>query len=70
MINSDYKKKMTDSWFNFLQTQICKEFESLEKGRKFIKRKWNKKNKNEGGGTSFLLTEGKIFFPGIIFPKI
>ena len=34
MINSDFRKKMADSWFSYLQSQICKEFELLEKGRK------------------------------------
>ena len=54
MINSDFRKKMVDSWFSYLQSQICNEFEFFEKGRKkFIKRDWNKKNKKEGGGTSF-----------------
>ena len=39
---------MVDSWFSYLQSQICKEFEFLEKGRKkFVKRDWNKENKNE-----------------------
>ena len=53
---------MTDSWFSYLQIQICKEFEFLEKGKaKFIRREWNKKNKNEGGGTSFLLSKGNLF---------
>ena len=62
MINSDFKKEMADSWFSFLQTQICKEFEFLEEGKKkFIKRDWHKNNKNEGGGTSFTLLGGKIF---------
>ena len=62
MINSDYKKKIADSWFSYLQSQICKEFEFLEKRKKkFIKRDWNKKNKNEGGGTSFMLSNGSIF---------
>ena len=62
MINSDFRKKMADSWFSYLQNQICKEFELLEKGRKkFIRRDWNKKNKNEGGGTSFLLSGGDLF---------
>ena len=46
MINSDFKKKMTDSWFSYLQAQICKEFESFEKKKKFIRRDWSKKNKN------------------------
>ena len=62
MINSEFKKKMADRWFSYLQSQICKEFEFLEKGRKkFIRRDWNKKNKNEGGGTSFLLSGGRVF---------
>ena len=62
MINSDFRKKMADSWFSYLQIQICKEFEFLENGtKKFVRRDWNKKNKNEGGGTSFLLSKGNIF---------
>ena len=62
MKNSDFKKKMTDSWFSYLQNQICKEFENIEKGRKkFVKREWGKKNKKEGGGISFLLSGGNIF---------
>ena len=62
MINSDFRKKMADSWFSYLQSQICKEFEYLEDNKKkFIKRIWSKKKLNEGGGTSFLLSGGKIF---------
>ena len=62
MITSDFRKKMVDSWFSFLQSQICKEFEFIEKNKvKFTKRNWNKNKKNEGGGTSFLLSNGKIF---------
>ena len=62
MITSDFKKKMTDSWFSYLQSQICKEFEFLEKNKvKFLKRDWTKSKKNEGGGTSYLLSKGKIF---------
>ena len=62
MITSDFRKKMVDSWFSFLQSQICKEFEFIEKNKvKFSKRNWNKNKKNEGGGTSFLLSKGKIF---------
>ncbi len=60
MKNSEYRKKMADSWFSYLQTQICKEFEVIEKGKKkFVKRNWYKKK--EGGGTSFLLSNGSIF---------
>ena len=62
MITSDFKKEMTDSWFSYLQSQICKEFEYLEENKlKFTKRDWSKNKKNEGGGTSFLLSKGKIF---------
>ena len=62
MITPDYKKKMADNWFSYLQSQICKEFESLENNKiRFIKRDWRKKKKKEGGGTSFLLSDGKIF---------
>jgi coproporphyrinogen III oxidase len=62
MINSEFRKKMADSWFSYLQNQICKEFEAIEKGKKkFIKRNWHKDNGKEGGGTSFLLSNGKIF---------
>jgi coproporphyrinogen III oxidase len=62
MINTDSKKKITDSWFSYLQSQICREFEIIEKSKKkFIKRDWYKDNKKEGGGTSFLLSGGNIF---------
>jgi len=33
MITPDFRKKMADSWFSYLQTQICKEFEYLEKNK-------------------------------------
>ena len=62
MISLDFKKKMVDSWFSYLQIQICKSFEILENNKsKFSKRNWIKKNKKEGGGTSYLLTNGKTF---------
>ena len=62
MITKEFKRKMADSWFSYLQNQICKEFEYLEKNKvKFSKRDWSKNKKNEGGGTSFLLSNGKIF---------
>ena len=62
MINSNFRKNITDSWFSYLQIQICKEFEFLESNKcKFIRRDWNKKKKQEGGGTSYLLSGGKIF---------
>ena len=62
MINTEFRKKFADNWFNFLQRQICKEFEELEKNKKkFSKRVWFKKKNNEGGGISFTLLNGKIF---------
>ena len=45
MITSDFRKKMADSWFSYLQIQICKSFEQLENNKlKFSKRDWYKKN--------------------------
>ena len=62
MISSEFRKKIVDSWFSYLQIQIYREFEFLEKNKlKFQKRDWNKNKKNQGGGTSFILTGGKIF---------
>ena len=46
MITPDFRKKMADSWFSYLQIQICKEFEYLENNKvKFSKRDWSKKKK-------------------------
>jgi coproporphyrinogen III oxidase len=62
MISSDFRKKIVDSWFSYLQIQICKSFEILENNKlKFSKREWSKDNIREGGGISYLLTNGKIF---------
>ena len=62
MLKSEFKKIIADSWFSYLQSQICKEFEIIEKGKKkFVRRDWFKDNKKEGGGTSFMLTNGNIF---------
>ena len=62
MVTQDFRKKMVDSWFSYLQIQICKEFEYLENNKiKFLKRDWKKNKKKEGGGTSFLLSNGNIF---------
>jgi len=62
MINSYNRKKIVNSWFEYLQIQICKEFQYLEKNKvKFFKKIWKKDKKNEGGGISFILSNGKIF---------
>ncbi len=64
------KKQLASNWFVFMQKEICKQFQSLEKNiskkkgkkyKKFEKREWKKNNPNEGGGVSFLLQNGKIF---------
>ena len=50
MITPDFRKKMADSWFSYLQTQICKEFEYLEKNKvRFSKRDWSKKKRRRWG---------------------
>jgi coproporphyrinogen III oxidase len=52
-------------------------FENLEKQKskkivkKFTKRKWEKKNKGEGGGVSYLMTNGQVFDKvGINFSEV
>ena len=61
-MNIELKKKYVDSWFNYLQSQICNQFELLEKElspkpKKFTKREWAKnKKKKEGVYHIFLKT--------------
>jgi len=66
----EIKKKLTSDWFKFLQRKIIDDFQLLEneinkknktKTKCFIKKKWKKNNKNEGGGNSYLLSGGKVF---------
>ena len=60
----EIKKKLASNWFKFLQEKIVEEFELLEKKykkKKFTKREWNKDNKKEGGGISYLLEGGGLF---------
>jgi coproporphyrinogen III oxidase len=66
----EIKKKIANDWFKSLQLKIVNEFQLLEnetnkKNRKktkiFIKKKWKKSNKREGGGTSYLLCDGELF---------
>ena len=68
MNDIEIRKKIVDTWFSFLQLQICEQFELIEKkysknkkSIKFIKRIWNKSNKDEGGGLSLLLKNGSVF---------
>ena len=47
------KKSYADKWFSYLQTQICNQFELIEKKaqsqKKFISNDWYKKSKGGGG---------------------
>ena len=31
MINTEFRKKIANNWFDYLQSQICDEFEKIEK---------------------------------------
>ncbi len=56
------KIKYPKFWFSYLQSQICREFELLEKNKfKFSRRDWKKDKEKEGGGTSFILSGGENF---------
>jgi coproporphyrinogen III oxidase len=64
------KKKFADDWFKYLQNKIINQFQALEnevckknkkKIKNFVKRKWIKNKKKEGGGTSYLLSGGELF---------
>ncbi len=58
------KKIFSDSWFSYLQAQICNHFEKIEfsarSKKKFISSNWNKSVKG-GGGTYKILENGKVF---------
>ena len=66
----EIKKKIANDWFKTLQKKMIDQFQLIEseaskKNKKkikyFIKREWKKSIKKEGGGTSYLLSGGKIF---------
>ena len=60
MITPEFRKKMADSWFSYLQSQICKEFEYLENNKvKFSKRDWNKNKKKKVEELHFCYQMGK-----------
>ena len=55
-MNLENKKKIVSSWFDFLQTQICTEFEKFEKKfskKKFISKRWKKGKKNPPRSAGF-----------------
>ena len=51
---------MADSWFSYCKLKFVKNLNFLKIIVKFSKRDWVK-IKKRGGGTSFLLSNGKIF---------
>ena len=64
------KKKIVNDWFIILQEKMVNQFQLIEveatkkikkKTKYFVKRKWKKNIKKEGGGTSYLLSGGEIF---------
>tara|TARA_B100000767_G_C19768501_1_gene538780 strand:- start:2549 stop:3400 length:852 start_codon:yes stop_codon:yes gene_type:complete len=66
----EIKKKFAEDWFKYLQSKIINQFQILEneeckkarkKIKKFSKRKWEKNKKKEGGGISYLLSDGELF---------
>ena len=60
-INLETKKKISSQWFEFLQSQICEEFEKIERV-KFKKTTWKKsKNQKDGGGTYAIIKNGSVF---------
>jgi coproporphyrinogen III oxidase len=66
----EIKKNIASDWFKSLQDKIINQFQLFEneisrankkKAKKFIKNQWEKNNKKEGGGTSYLLSGGELF---------
>ena len=57
------RQELSKQWFKNLQDIICKNIEEIENNKVvFRSKKWiRNKNKNEGGGISNLLENGKIF---------
>ena len=62
-METNLKKELAKQWFKNLQEIICKNIEELENNKLLFKsNKWiRNKKKNEGGGESRLLENGKIF---------
>ena len=57
------KQELTKQWFKNLQEIICKNIEEIENNKiRFKSKKWKRnKNKDEGGGESKLLENGRVF---------
>ena len=60
-LNLEIRKKIASEWFRFLQSQICEEFERIERA-KFKKTTWKKsKDQKDGGGTYAIIKNGSVF---------
>jgi len=60
-LNLETRKRIASEWFVFLQSQICKEFERIER-KKFKKTTWRKsKDQKDGGGTYAIIKNGSVF---------
>ena len=66
----EIKKKLANDWFKSLQKKMIDQFQLIEneiskknkiKIKNFVKREWKKSKKREGGGTSFILSDGEFF---------
>ena len=59
----DLKQELAKQWFKNLQDIICKNIEEIENNKfLFESKKWlRNSNKDEGGGESKLLENGKVF---------
>ena len=62
-MNIEDKKMYLDKWFSYLQAQICKQFEKIEKEskglQKFVSTNWQKNIKG-GGGTYKILNRARF----------
>jgi coproporphyrinogen III oxidase len=66
----EIKKKLAKDWFKSLQKKMINQFQLIEneiskknkiKTKYFVKREWKKGKKKEGGGISFILSDGEFF---------
>ena len=65
----EIRKKIASSWFRFLQSQICEEFEKIEKRKSgigkssvFKKKSWKKStDPKDGGGMYAVIKNGAVF---------
>ena len=66
-MEENIRKKLARNWFLTIQELICHEIENIENGSSYFKTKvWSRsETKDEGGGNSKLLKNGKVFAYGL-----